>query len=624
MRRIIALVLVSLLLLPIGISAVGVKQVSAATNKAEKVISALGIMKTDKGIISKDTTKITRSQYAQLLVNMSSLKDSIAVSSNVSLFRDVPKSHWSAGYIKTAISNGWMSGYLDGSFKPNNGVTLIEAINGVLRLLGYTDSDFSGNVVGSKMALYASKELNKNVNVTKKTASLSYNNCINLFYNTLNAKTKDGRVYAETLGYTIDSTGELDYLSLINTGTEGPMIADDHWISQLPFSVSEASWYKNDKKCNYTDIREYDVLYYSENSATVWAYDSKVTGTVQSINPDLLAPSSVTVSGIEYKLETSEASQEFASMGSVQKGDIVTLLLGKNNEIAGVLSLDEYNTTITGVVLSVGTHLIEDTDGLFTNSSYVTYVDAAGNKYSQDYDSQLITFSEGDLVRVTYEDGEAKVSEYEVYTFSFGNNTFNSDGTSLGNAKLASNVKILDLNEGEYTNVYPIRLANVTILDGKVYYYEMNNNGEISDLILSDVTGDFDDYGIFTGFSNNGSSYSYLIDGKAGSFTSNTYADFNMTQGPTGFKYKGSNMISSYKLTEVKAASIGNTTITSGGTKYPLADKLSVYYLTDGKYVATTLDKITDLSKYKVTAYYDKAISQGGRIRVIIAEPITK
>jgi hypothetical protein len=605
-------------------SAVEVKQVSAATNKAEKVISALGIMKTDKGIIGTDTEKIARSQYAQLLVNMSSLKDSIAVSSNVSLFRDVPKNYWAAGYIKTAISNGWMSGYLDGSFKPNNGITLIEAINGVLRLLGYTDSDFSGNIIGSKMALYASKELDSNINVTKKTSNLSYDDCVNLFYNTLNAKTKDGRVYAETLGYTLDSTGELDYLSLINNDTQGPIIADDNWASKLPFTIYQATWYKNDKKCSYTDINEYDVLYYSEDSAIVWAYDTKVTGTIQSINPDLLAPTSVTVSGVEYKLETSEASQEFATKGSVQKGDIVTLLLGKNGGIAGVLNLDEYNTTITGVALSTGTHLIENSDGIYASSNYVTFVDASGNKYMQDYDSKQMDFVVGDLVHVKYEDGEAKVSEYELYTFSFGTNTFGSDGTILGNAKLASNVKILDLNDGQYVSIYPIRLANLTIMDNNVYYYDVNYNGEITNLILNDVTGDFDGYGIFTGFNYTGSvgSYAYIIDGKAGSISSNDYSDFNMTQGPTGFKYEGTNITSSYQLKETAVTDIGNTTITSGGTKYPLAEKISVYYLTDEKYVATTIDKISDLSKYKVTAYYDKAITLGGRIRVLIAESI--
>ena len=624
MRRIIALLLIALVLLPIGISAAGVKQVSAATNKAEKVISALEIMKTDKGTISAGTDKITRSQYAQLLVNMSTLKDTIAVSSNVSLFGDVPKKHWAAGYIKTSISNGWMSGYLDGTFKPNNGVTLVEAINGALRLLGYTDSDFTGNIVGSKMALYTSKELNKNISVTKKTAYLSYDNCVNLFYNTINAKSKEGKVYAEILGYTLDSKGELDYLSLINTGTEGPIIADDSWTSKIPFSIHQATWYKNDSKCSYTDIAEYDVLYYSESSSTVWAYDKKVTGTVQSINPDLLAPTSVTVAGVDYKLESSEASLAFSSVGSVEKGDIITLLLGKNGAIAGTLDLDEYNTTITGVVLSVGTHLIENAAGNFVNSAYVTYVDAGGNKYSQDFNDDNLNFIEGDLIQVTYEDGVSSVKEYEKNEFSYGNNLVNSEGTYIGTTKVASNVKILDIYEGKYIKIYPIRLADTTIIDTMIYYYGTNYNGEITEIILRGATGDLDEYGIFTGYSymGNTGSYNYMINGKEGMFTTISLKDLNITEGPTGFKYEGTSISESYQLIEASVSAIGNTTITSKGKKYPLAEKLGVYILSDEKYIATTIDKISNLSKYTVTAYYDKAISLGGRIRVIVAEPI--
>ncbi|MGB4657998.1 MAG: S-layer homology domain-containing protein, partial [Mobilitalea sp.] len=264
MRRMIAVLLALTILLPFGISAAGTQKAYAATSNAPKIMEALGIMTTDKGDISETTEKITRSQYAQLLVNMSSLKDITAISSNVSLFSDVSKKYWAAGYIKTAISNGWMYGYLNGSFKPNQGVTLLEAVNGVLKLLGYTDSDFTGNTAANKMALYISKGLNTNITVSKKTAVLDYDNCVNLFYNTLKATTKDSKIYAETLGYTLDSNGEIDYLSLMNSDIEGPVIVDGNWKQEISFNTVNATYYKNGIKCTYTDIEDYDVLYYSE------------------------------------------------------------------------------------------------------------------------------------------------------------------------------------------------------------------------------------------------------------------------------------------------------------------------------------------------------------------------
>ncbi len=623
MRKVIAFILVTILLLPVWMTEPGAKQAFAAT-KAQKAISALDIMNTDKGEISPNTVKITRSQYAQLLVNMSSLKDSVAASSNVSLFSDVSKKHWAAGYIKTAVTNGWMYGYLDGSFKPDKGVTLIEAVSGVLKLLGYTDSDFAGNITSNKMALYNSKKLNKNVTVSYKYSNLSYSNCVNLFYNVLNTTTKDGKVYAQTLGYTLDENGELDYLSIVNTGTEGPVIAQNNWTNILPFSITGATVYKNDKKCSYYDINKYDVFYYSESSETVWAYDSKVTGVLSAVSPDLLNPTSVKVAGTTYSFETREAAQEFSSVGSVSKGDIVTLLLGKNNSIAGVLTQDEYNTTITGIITATGNHRVEATDGSFVNTDYVEFIDAAGNTYSQDYKSGSLSFYIGDVVRVAYEDGKVTVSEVDASSITFNDAAFDSTGTYIGGMRLAANVKILDYYKGNYIKVYPIRLANMILMDNMVSYYDTNAGGEIENLILNNATGDMDSYGIFTGlnFAGNSGSYGYILNGSAGSLNKSSFKDFSVTVGPIGFRYEKDAIISSYTLTKIDVDAIGTTSITSGTVKYPMAEKYSVYYLSDQEYVATTLDKVSDLSKYKITAYCDKAITLGGRVRVIVAESI--
>jgi len=623
MRKVIAFILATTLLLSGMIPASGMKYAFAATGNAGKVIKALEIMETDKGTISTDTSKITRAQYAQLLVNLSGQKDEVAASSNISLFKDVSRKYWAAGYIKTAVTNNWMSGYLDGSFQPNKGITLMEAINGILRLLGYSDSDFSGNLTENKLALYKSKELNKNVTVTKTSSYLSYDNCINLFYNTLKAKTKDGKVYAETLGYSLDSDGELNYLSLINTGTEGPIIADDSWTTEIPFPIYSATFYKNDTKCTYTDIKKYDVIYYSEASDIIWAYDTKVTGVISAINPDMISPTSITVAGVEYQFETSAASLEFSSLGSVEKGDIITLLLGKNGAIAGVLSLDEYNTTVTGVVLSTDTHTVQNSKGEYINTGYVTYVDPAGNKYSQDYDTSLINFTQGDLIRITYKDGNAAVAEISLPTISFNNATVNSTGMMLGTVRFSSNIQILDYHDGTYTSIYPIRLANMIIQDSKIIYYDTNVDGEITSLILDNATGDIDNYGIFTGYaySANAGVYQYIIDGKAGTLSKSSYSSYTSEKGPAGFTYMNGSISGSYSLTKVNVTSIGTTTITSGSVKYPLAEKVGIYYLSDNVYTATTIDMI-NLSKYRVTAYYDRAITLGGRVRVLIAESI--
>lgn len=622
MRRLIALLLVTFLLIPTTFTASGTNQAFAASQNAKKVINALNIMETDQGEIKSTATKITRAQFAQLLVNISDQKEMIAVS-NTSLFKDVKKSYWAAPYIRTAVNKGWMSGYLNGTFKPEQGVTLIEAVNGVLNLLGYSDSYFSGNLTQSKLAFYKAKKMNNNIKVTKASSYIDYDDCVNLLYNALNTSNKEGRVYAEVLGYSLDSRGEVDYVSVINTGTDGPIIAKDNWSSSLPFNIDSATVYRNDTKVSYTDIRKYDVIYYSESFKTIWAYDTKVTGVISAINPDLINPTSVTVAGVEYKFETSEASVDFASLGQYEKGDVVTLLLGKNGGIAGALSSNEYNATVTGLVLDVGTHLVLNEDGNYVSSAYVTYVDARGNKYNQDYNSNTLYFTKKNLIRIQYDNGKATVSKYSIHAPGWNNSTVDSKGEKLGTKKLASDIHILDYSNGSYKTIYPARLANTIIMDSSILYYQINVDNEITDLILNNVTGDMDGYGIYTGYNSTGSSgtYNFILNGTEGKLSKYTYADFTTTTGPVGFSYEDGNIVASYSLKKLPVGEIGTSSITSGSVKYPLAENLSVYVLSNGSYSLSSLNKI-NLSKYTVTAYYDKAVSLGGRVRILIAEPI--
>ncbi|HHV10577.1 MAG TPA: S-layer homology domain-containing protein [Clostridiales bacterium] len=619
MRKRIAFMLCAVLLAA-TVLAPAATRISAADRAAE-VINALGIMETDRDFNAPGTSIVTRSKFSQMLVNLSTVKNDIAGESNVSLFKDVRKTHWASGYIQTAVTKGWMSGYLNGTFRPTQGINLQEAVYGVLALLGYSNSDFAGSKVNAIMKLYKSKGLDKNID-KGATDLLTVNDCVNLFYNTLNTTNKAGTKYASVLGYTLDSKGNIDYLSLINTGVEGPVIAKGGWYSEIPFSVSMAQLYKNGVACKYTDIDAYDVLYYSKSFKTIWIYDSKITGTIGSINPNYTAPSSVTIGGTEYSFADTDVALRFSAMGDLKEGRVVTLLLGKDKTVVGVLDIDEYNVTMTGYVLSTGTHIVEDEKDNYRVSDYVTFVDAAGNEYTQDYDSSQVLLGEGSLVQVKFVDGTASVSSYTAPDPVFSSYTFSSDGLYLGNTALASDVKILDLKKNRYTSVIPERLANASIGSSSILYYAFNDSRQISELILKGATGDLDSYGIFTGMSyGNSTTYNYIIDGTSQALVVDSSASLNLDEGPSGFVLEDGILTSSYALTGVKVSSIGVTTVQANNEKYTLANKYDVYLYLDKKYVLTTLDKVSNLTKYTVMAYYDKPTFTGGRIRIIIAAP---
>ena len=620
MQKKLALIVCLVLFVAVGLTPLTQSRVSAAS-RASEVINAIGVMDTDKGSNTSLSSVVTRSRYAQMLVNLSSLKDGISSESNVSLFKDVKKSYWATGYIQTAVNQGWMTGYLNGTFKPTQGITLQEAVYGVLKLLGYSDSDFTGSKISAIMKLYTTKDLDTNISKAR-TEKLTVGDCMNLFYNTLNATNKSGATYATVLGYTLDSNGDIDYLSLMNKGLEGPIIVTGDWTSKLPFGTGMANYYKDGKTCRYSDIKAYDVLYYSKSFKAIYVYDDKVTGTISSINPNFTSPTSVTISGKDYSFADTDVALKFSAMGDVKEGDIVTIILGKDGTIVGVLDIDEYNVTMSGYVLSTGTHVVEDKNGNYSSTDYVTFVDASGNEYTQDYNSDTLYLTEGNLIQVKFVEGSASISNYVSAPAVFTNYTFDSSGYNIGHTALASDVKILDLKNGKYISVKPERLANASLGSSSILYYSLNKSGQISELILNGTTGDLDSYGIYTGYSYTNSTninYKYLIDGKSNTLSTGTLGSLNLTEGPSGFVLDSDGLSSSYALTGVTVSSIGITTVGANNTKYTLADKYSVYLYLDKEYVLTTLDKVKNLSKYNVRAYYDKPSNNGGRIRVIVA-----
>ena len=108
---------------------------SANFDLRRQVVKLTGIME-----ISSFRGQITRGDFAKMLVKASSYRENLP-SSSVSVYADVPADHPNAVYIRVAASQGWMSGYLGGNFKPEEPVLYKDAVKAVLTLLGYTDED---------------------------------------------------------------------------------------------------------------------------------------------------------------------------------------------------------------------------------------------------------------------------------------------------------------------------------------------------------------------------------------------------------------------------------------------------------------------------------------------------
>lgn len=312
-----------------------------------KVVGIAGIM---NNVSTNLDQPVTRAQFAGMLVNASTYKDYQTGVSNVSVYADVPAGYEYASSIRIAAEQTWMTGYLGGLFKPEQPVTMKEAVRGVLALLGYTNDDFGGDISGARMAKFYALEMNDELD-RQPSEILTRSDCINLFYNLLKTETKDsGKAYATVLGCEINSDGEVNPLELADTDLKGPkLIPKGRQLGDyVPFNVQQASIFVNGDSASYESLKNhisnsYVVIYYNQTAKTIWAYIADedvqsgrcaVRGVVENIyysSSDVMTPTSITLDddSEEYVLSSSEMQFAFSIYGSLRVGDRVTLICEK-------------------------------------------------------------------------------------------------------------------------------------------------------------------------------------------------------------------------------------------------------------------------------------------------------
>ena len=81
---------------------------------------------------------ITRAEFATIASKFEEL-----VGNGVNGFKDVPATHWALKYINSAYARGWVTGYEDGTFRPDRYITRAEVVTVTNKMLiRYADVDF--------------------------------------------------------------------------------------------------------------------------------------------------------------------------------------------------------------------------------------------------------------------------------------------------------------------------------------------------------------------------------------------------------------------------------------------------------------------------------------------------
>ena len=482
-------ILAFLLAVSIAVSAL-VLPVSAASinNTALQTAITLGAVPTGQEL----SANITRGAFAKMLVSFSTYRESVGAQGTVgTLYRDVPGSSQWTPYIRIAVQQGWMNGYTDGSFRPDNTVTLEEACAAVLKLLSYKTTDLTGSFPQAQLNKAQQIGLRDQLTCTQGQA-MTYEQSTLLLYNVLRANTASGSAYGSSLGFTV-SNGQVDTSSVLLKSRKGPFVAEEG--TQLPFTP--VSVYRNDKASASAELNKYDVYYYSESLQTVWIYTRRAAGRITAVSPSASAPTALTVAGSNYTLGSSAVASKISSLNGGGVGEVVTLLLGMDNEVADVITGEEADSVFYGVVQTATRSLVEDNGADVLQKISVMCTDGITRTVNID---KSLNYPTGWLVEISVTPEGEQVTAIESKSVS---GTINDTATALGDYALADDVQILDTtSEGLAGTVRPSRIAGTKLNALAVRYYTLNEQGQIDRLILNDVTGDLWKYGVLDDVKN--------------------------------------------------------------------------------------------------------------------------
>ena len=593
---------------------------------------------------------VTRGEFARMLTMASSYRSTVNEQTLVgSLFTDVNSATPYAPYIRIAVQQGWMTGYTDGTFRPDDAVTLEAACASALRMLGFAPADLVGAFPAAQ--LNKSTELGLREGLARTQGQpMTRSDCAVLLYNTLTATTKSGSTYGNTIGLSV-SDGQVDTSTILASSLKGPFIAGEN--EMLPFSPTTI--YRNDEVTSSPELHVNDVYYYSESLNSMWIYTTKASGRITAVSPNAAAPTSVTVAGVTYQIGSTDVAYRISSLSGGGVGQVVTLLLGMEDVAVGILTGEEVDLSYYGVVQSSSRSLTTDNGADVLQTVRVLCTDGTVRSVRVDKNLNIPT---GWLVSITTTpEGERlqSISEKSV------SGLFSAAERTLGDYKLANDVEILDtLPDGSAGTVRLDRLDGVTLSDSDVRYYSLNSQGDsstlddLTSLQPSDVlmqmasgllTGSLlnDIWGELTGstgrwtsialglLANNtsglmstvlstiagGANYTYM---NGTSYTTDsTSVLYPVLAGGIGVRHEVNGEVRGMvQLQPILIDSLGPASVTTAnGARYETADAMQVYLWHMGVYYPTLLPTI-NAEDYFLIGWVDSCTA-GHQVRVLTA-----
>jgi len=169
---------------------------SASYYNAVTSLSKAGIIKGYSDGTFKPKGSVTRAEFAKMAVVSLGKEDEAELVKNSTVFSDVSQNYWAAGYINIAVKNKIITGYADGTFKPQEKINFAQVVTILLRTLGYGSTEMVGvwpqNYIEKAKSLEITKNIKLNPNDKVSRADIAI-----MFERTINTK---GNTSTKTLG----------------------------------------------------------------------------------------------------------------------------------------------------------------------------------------------------------------------------------------------------------------------------------------------------------------------------------------------------------------------------------------------------------------------------------------
>jgi uncharacterized protein YfcZ (UPF0381/DUF406 family) len=404
-------------------------------------------------------------------------------------------------------------------------------------------------------------------------------------------------------------------------------VAGGDWRGITGFDVSKGTIYKNGVMISDADVKSTDVIYYVKEFQTVWVYGKTVYGVLSTVTPSTSLPEKITVAGVTYNLDgmpvntntldgeglsnmTENSWGKRLRENGIEEGDNVMVSFGYDGKIAEINKVSKLSVTLVGYVLDITNQLVKDGNKESIVKQIIHVAETGGTILDLECNDSAIV--KGSIVEVSFVNGNTNITKSEAYS--------TNSISDLSLRKFAADARIIEIKDLNYVKLTPARVKETKWGAGNALYARVNSNGDITDLILNNVTDSFYQYGLVKkvetpDFEKGIYDYQLTLDMGEELKLSPSQVQGDISIGPKAVRFEGNTLKEMKSLLRMRLKYINGKQANSGEGVYQIADDVMVFYYQNGEYFKATFDSLPSSGSYNIDGYME---NWQGPIRIII------